>query len=91
MTDIGNGNFDRRQSLDPAPAPHEDFPQAAARHRAVRPADVAVAPDKADNASRAIGVVVEVFAERPSLFYGLIAVFLSVGTGWVAGRLFALI
>ena len=34
---------------------------------------------------------VEVFAERQSLFYGLIAVFLSVGTGWVAGRLFALI
>ena len=60
MTDIGNGNFDRRQSLDPAAAPHEDFPQAAARHRAVRPADVAVAPGKADNASRAIGVVVEV-------------------------------
>ena len=34
---------------------------------------------------------VEVFAERQSLFYGLIAVFLSVGTGWVAGRLFALV
>lgn len=34
---------------------------------------------------------VEVFAEQESLFYGLLAVFLSVGTGWVAGRLFALI
>ncbi len=34
---------------------------------------------------------VEVFSERQSLFYGFLAVFLSVGMGWVAGRLFALI
>ncbi|WP_374409298.1 TIGR02186 family protein [Pelagerythrobacter sp.] len=34
---------------------------------------------------------VEVFAEQQSLFYGLLAVFMSVGMGWVAGRLFAMI
>lgn len=34
---------------------------------------------------------VEVFAQRQSLLYGLLAVFMSVGTGWIAGRLFALI
>jgi uncharacterized protein (TIGR02186 family) len=30
-------------------------------------------------------------AERQSLWYGLFAVFVSVGMGWVAGRLFALV
>ncbi|MGX7951826.1 TIGR02186 family protein [Tsuneonella sp. HG249] len=34
---------------------------------------------------------VEVFAQSQSLFYGLLAVALSVGMGWIAGRLFALI
>ncbi|WP_338445446.1 TIGR02186 family protein [Pelagerythrobacter marensis] len=34
---------------------------------------------------------VEVFAQRQSLLYGLLAVFMSVGTGWIAGRLFAMI
>ncbi|MDA7787898.1 TIGR02186 family protein [Sphingomonadaceae bacterium] len=34
---------------------------------------------------------VEVFAERESLLYGLLAVFISVLMGWVAGRLFAMI
>ena len=34
---------------------------------------------------------VEVFAERQSLFYGLLAVFMSIGMGWIAGRVFALI
>ena len=34
---------------------------------------------------------VEVFAERLSLLYGLLAVLMSVGTGGIAGRLFAMI
>jgi uncharacterized protein (TIGR02186 family) len=34
---------------------------------------------------------VEVFAERQSLFYGLLAVSLSIAMGWIAGRLFALV
>ncbi len=34
---------------------------------------------------------VEVFANTQSLIYGLLAVVLSVGMGWMAGRLFALI
>ncbi|MEE1877434.1 TIGR02186 family protein [Altererythrobacter litoralis] len=34
---------------------------------------------------------VEVFSQNWSLFYGLIAVGLSIGMGWVAGRLFAFI
>lgn len=34
---------------------------------------------------------VEVFAQNRSLLYGLLAVGLSVGMGWMAGRLFALI
>lgn len=34
---------------------------------------------------------VEVFAHAQSLLYGLLAVALSVGMGWVAGRLFALV
>ena len=34
---------------------------------------------------------VEVFAQAQSFFYGLLAVSLSVGMGWMAGRLFALI
>lgn len=34
---------------------------------------------------------VAVTANRSSLFYGLFAVFVSVGMGWVAGRLFALV
>ena len=34
---------------------------------------------------------VEVFAQQQSFFYGLLAVMLSVGMGWIAGRLFALI
>lgn len=34
---------------------------------------------------------VEVFAQRQSFFYGLLAVSLSIGMGWIAGRLFALI
>jgi uncharacterized protein (TIGR02186 family) len=34
---------------------------------------------------------VEVFAQNQSLFYGLLAVALSVGMGWLAGRLFALV
>lgn len=34
---------------------------------------------------------VEVFSQRQSLLYGLLAVFLSLGMGWIAGRLFALI
>ena len=32
---------------------------------------------------------VEVFAQRQSLLYGLLAVSLSIGMGWLAGRLFA--
>lgn len=34
---------------------------------------------------------VEVFAQNQSFLYGLLAVALSVGMGWIAGRLFALI
>ncbi len=34
---------------------------------------------------------VEIFAQRQSLLYGLLAVLMSVGMGWIAGRLFALI
>jgi uncharacterized protein (TIGR02186 family) len=34
---------------------------------------------------------VEVFAKRQSLFYGLLAVSLSIAMGWIAGRLFALV
>lgn len=34
---------------------------------------------------------VEVFAQSQSLLYGLLAVSLSIGMGWIAGRLFALI
>jgi uncharacterized protein (TIGR02186 family) len=34
---------------------------------------------------------VELFAQRQSLLYGLLAVALSIGMGWIAGRLFALI
>lgn len=34
---------------------------------------------------------VEVFAQRQSFLYGLLAVSLSIGMGWIAGRLFALI
>lgn len=34
---------------------------------------------------------VEVFAQEQSFLYGLLAVILSVGMGWIAGRLFALI
>lgn len=34
---------------------------------------------------------VEVFAQNSSFLYGLLAVGLSVGMGWIAGRLFALI
>lgn len=34
---------------------------------------------------------VEIFAQTQSLLYGLLAVSLSVGMGWIAGRLFALI
>jgi uncharacterized protein (TIGR02186 family) len=34
---------------------------------------------------------IEVFAQVQSLLYGLLAVALSVGMGWIAGRLFALI
>ena len=35
--------------------------------------------------------LVEVFAQQASFFYGLLAVALSIGMGWIAGRLFALI
>ena len=35
--------------------------------------------------------LVEVFAQRFALFYGLLAVALSVSMGWIAGRLFAMI
>ena len=35
--------------------------------------------------------LVEVFAQRYSLWYGISAVLLSVGMGWAAGRLFALV
>ncbi|WP_336985817.1 TIGR02186 family protein [Altererythrobacter aquiaggeris] len=35
--------------------------------------------------------LVEVFAEKQSLFYGLLAVALSVLMGWMAGRLFAMV
>lgn len=35
--------------------------------------------------------LVEVFADEWSLYYGLLAVFISVFMGWLAGRLFALI
>ena len=34
---------------------------------------------------------VELFAQTQSLLYGLLAVSLSIGMGWIAGRLFALI
>lgn len=34
---------------------------------------------------------VEVFAQSQSFFYGLLAVSLSIGMGWIAGRLFAYI
>jgi uncharacterized protein (TIGR02186 family) len=34
---------------------------------------------------------VEVFAQRQSLLYGLLAVSLSIAMGWIAGRLFALV
>jgi len=34
---------------------------------------------------------VEVFAQTQSFFYGLLAVSLAIGMGWIAGRLFALI
>jgi hypothetical protein len=34
---------------------------------------------------------VEIFAQNQSFLYGLLAVALSVGMGWIAGRLFALI
>lgn len=34
---------------------------------------------------------VELFAQRQSFLYGLLAVALSVGMGWLAGRLFALV
>jgi len=34
---------------------------------------------------------IEVFAQQQSLLYGLVAVFISVLMGWLAGRLFALI
>lgn len=35
--------------------------------------------------------LIEVFSQEQSLLYGLLAVFMSVGMGWVAGRLFAFI
>ncbi len=35
--------------------------------------------------------VIAEFADRHAFFYGLLAVALSVGMGWVAGRLFALV
>lgn len=35
--------------------------------------------------------LVEVFSQRQALLYGLVAVFISVGMGWMAGRLFAMI
>lgn len=34
---------------------------------------------------------IEVFSRQQAFFYGMLAVLMSVGTGWVAGRLFALI
>jgi hypothetical protein len=34
---------------------------------------------------------VAVTAEERGLFYGLFAVLVSVGMGWIAGRLFALV
>jgi len=34
---------------------------------------------------------VEIFSQRQAFLYGLIAVLMSVGMGWIAGRLFALI
>jgi hypothetical protein len=34
---------------------------------------------------------VEVFAQYQSFLYGVLAVSLSIGMGWIAGRLFALI
>jgi uncharacterized protein (TIGR02186 family) len=34
---------------------------------------------------------VEVFAQEQSFFYGMLAVALSIGMGWMAGRLFALV
>ena len=34
---------------------------------------------------------IELFAHSQSFFYGLLAVVLSVGMGWIAGRLFALV
>ena len=33
---------------------------------------------------------IELFAQQQALFYGLLAVAMSVGMGWIAGRLFAL-
>lgn len=33
---------------------------------------------------------VEVFSQKQAFFYGLIAVFLSIAMGWIAGRLFAM-
>jgi hypothetical protein len=35
--------------------------------------------------------VIADFAERYGLVYGLLAVAVSVGMGWLAGRLFALV
>lgn len=35
--------------------------------------------------------LIEVFSQEQSLLYGLLAVFMSVGMGWMAGRLFAYI
>ena len=35
--------------------------------------------------------LIEVFSQEQSLLYGLLAVFMSVGMGWMAGRLFAFI
>ncbi len=34
---------------------------------------------------------IELFSQQQSLLYGLLAVFMSVGMGWMAGRLFAFI
>ena len=34
---------------------------------------------------------VELFAQRQSFFYGLLAVSMSIAMGWLAGRLFALV
>ncbi len=35
--------------------------------------------------------LVEVFSQREAFLYGLVAVFLSIGMGWSAGRLFAMV